>query len=98
MAQCSLSVIAKLLSVCYNRQCDCPLLTCTERVGLEVLCITGASELAVSILRHLMRPLGPSTVWQAIHGMLTVQQSLTGVCTTFMFVIHPPQHSLVVCA
>lgn len=27
----------------------------------------GASELAVSILRHLIRPFGPSTVWQNIH-------------------------------
>ena len=31
----------------------------------------GASELAVSTLRHLMRPFGPSTIWQAIHGKQT---------------------------
>ena len=28
----------------------------------------GTSELAVSTLRHLIRPFGPSIVWQTIHG------------------------------
>lgn len=34
----------------------------------------GASELAVSTLRHLMHPFGPSTVWQAIHGMFCISK------------------------
>ena len=34
----------------------------------QSLFCAGASELAVSTLRHLIRPFGPSTVWQTIYG------------------------------
>ncbi|KAL0028131.1 hypothetical protein WJX77_009068 [Trebouxia sp. C0004] len=39
----------------------------------------GASELAVSILRHLIRPFGPSTVWQNIHDGRGNEMLLTKV-------------------
>lgn len=45
----------------------------------------GASELAVSTLRHLMHPFGPSTVWQAIHGIFSTNrhERVSAVCWLF---------------
>ena len=59
----------------------------------------GASELAVSTLHHLMHPLGPSTVWQAIHGMLFIcrlERAPTVCCMLVSFSAHhvAAQHSL----
>lgn len=49
----------------------------------------GASELAVSTLHHLMRPFGPSTVWQAIHGMLLIGrvERAPAVCWLFLSIL-----------
>lgn len=46
--------------------------TAVKHVFKMQAAVAGASELAVSTLLHLMHPFGPSTVWQAIHGMFCV--------------------------
>lgn len=74
------------LDVVKSATCTIPSNCCEDICHLHHHIGAGASELAVSTLQHLMRPLGPSNVWQAIHGKLFFSrlQRAPAVCWLFL--------------